>query len=128
LACTTQVCEQKEILRQKENEYQELKLKHTNVTLKRIEELKNEIVDVNLNFETSLSRLKNGHDEDVKNCRTLIINQKEITFNILEETRKLKEQKENEISQTQSILVEKNTQKIQGDERNRYEEEVTTNL
>jgi len=76
---SNELSEQKHLLRNKENELEELKHKHFVVTQERINELVKEKSDLRDTFEESLRKLRNAHDQDVVEKKERIATQKNIT-------------------------------------------------
>lgn len=82
--------EYKNALRTKESELEELKHKHFVVTQERINELVREKSDLRDTFEESIRKLRTAHDQDVVEKKELISNQKNVTYDMLEDIRRLR--------------------------------------
>jgi len=85
---SNEISELRHSLRQKEGELEELKHKHYVITQEKINELIKEKTDLRDTFEESIRKLRNAHDQDVVELKDKISQQKNITYDILEDIRK----------------------------------------
>jgi len=101
---SNELSEHKHLLNNKESELEELKHKHFVVTQERINELVREKSELRDTFEDSLRKLRNAHDQDVIEKKERISSQKNLTYDSVEEIRKLRLESESRMQEITSEI------------------------
>jgi len=101
---SNELSEHKHLLNNKESELEELKHKHFVVTQERINELVREKSELRDTFEDSLRKLRNAHDQDVIEKKERISSQKNLTYDSVEEIRKMRLESESRMQEITSEI------------------------